>query len=240
MILSICPRARVVDVTHGVPPQDVRAGALILRQVVPYFPPGTIHVAVVDPGVGGKRRPVAVETDRAWLVGPDNGLLSLAAPPQSVRKVIHLTARRFFRHPVSRTFHGRDIFAPVAAHLAAGVDPTALGRSVRGLARAPVGRPTRRGRQLQGEVVYVDRFGNLVTNIGEDDLRGFPRTGLSVSIGGACLRGLAGTYASARRGRLLALIDSWGLLEIAVREGSAAQVLGAGVGTPVTVAMPGS
>ena len=166
VIATRAPGVTVVDVSHGVPAQDVLAGALVLRHAVPWFPSGTMHVAVVDPGVGSDRRALCVETDRALLVGPDNGLLSLAAPAAAVRRIVELTEERFFLSPRSQTFHGRDVFAPVAAALATGTDPARArptGRRSRasGAPRAVAGTAD----VLRGEVVYVDRFGNLVTNL---------------------------------------------------------------------------
>jgi S-adenosylmethionine hydrolase len=178
----------VVDVSHGVPPQDVLAGALVLRQAVPWFPSRTVHVAVVDPGVGSDRRALCVETDRALLVGPDNGLLSLAAPPAAIRRIVELTEERFFLSPRSRTFHGRDVFAPVAAALATGTDPGALGPRRDDLVRLALPEPSRHGDVLRGEVVYVDRFGNLVTNVPPD---AFPSAVASITIAGARVAGVS-------------------------------------------------
>src|SRR5579885_932533 len=177
-------------------------------------PPGTIHLAVVDPGVGGARRPICIETDTALFVAPDNGLCSLAAPPERTRRVIHLTEERFFLAPRSTTFHGRDVFAPVAAALATGTLPEALGPAV-----------TDPGR-LRGAVLYVDQFGNLVTNIEAAQLAAFPRRAVSTTIGGVQVRGIATAYADVGR---------CALLEIARRDGSAAAALGVGVGAPVVV-----
>src|SRR5437773_11704410 len=140
---------------------------------MPYFPRGTIHVAVIDPGVGSARRPLCVETADAFLVGPDNGVLSLAAPPADVRRIVHLTAESFFLSPRSATFHGRDIFAPVAAALAAGTEPAALGPTVSRMERLDVPRPVSAGDGLRGQVIYVDRFGNPTTNVAETDPRAF-------------------------------------------------------------------
>lgn len=232
VIASRAPRVPVVDVSHGIPHQDILAGALVLRAAAPYFPPGTVHVAVVDPGVGTTRRPVCIETPEAYLVGPDNGLLSLAAPPDRVRRVVELTNDRFFLSPRSRTFDGRDVFAPVAAALATGTPILALGETCTDLARIALPAPVRDGGVLRGEVVYVDGFGNLVTNL---EAAGLPTTVASVEIAGRSIAGLAATYASVEPGGVVALVDSWGLVEIAVRNGSARAVLEVEIGAPVTV-----
>jgi S-adenosylmethionine hydrolase len=232
VIAGRAPAVPVVDVTHGIPPQDVLAGALVLRHAVPYFPPGTVHVAVVDPGVGSARGALCVETDTATLVGPDNGLLSLAAPPASVRRIVELAEERFFLAPRSATFHGRDVFAPVAAALATGTDPDDLGPRRSDLVRLTLPEPVRRGSALHGQVIYVDRFGNLVTNLPG---HAFPRDAVSISIGQARIRGISPSYAAVARDTPVAVVNSWDLLEIAVRDGSARERLGVGVGEPVTV-----
>ncbi len=232
VIATRAPGVEVVDVSHGIPPQDVLAGALVLRHAVPWFPRGAIHVAVVDPGVGSVRRALCVETDAAFLVGPDNGLLSLAAPPQAVRRIVELTEERFFVTPRSQTFHGRDVFAPVAAALATGTDAGALGTTRTDLVRLTLPEPVRQGTALHGQVIYVDRFGNLVTNVPGDT---FAPDAVSISIAGVRVRGPAPSYAAAARGTLVVVVNSWNLLEIAVRDGSAREHLGVGIGAPLTL-----
>jgi len=232
VIASRAPDVRVIDVTHGIPPQDVLAGALVLRHAVPYFPAGTIHVAVVDPGVGSARCALCVETDTATLVGPDNGLLSLAGPEPSVRRIVELTEERFFLTPRSATFHGRDVFAPVAAALATGTDPDALGPRRPTMERLALPEPEQRGSALHGQVIYADRFGNLVTNLPG---HAFPREPVSISIGQVRLRGPSSSYAAVARDVPVAVVNSWDLLEIAVRDGSARERLGVAVGEPVIV-----
>jgi S-adenosyl-L-methionine hydrolase (adenosine-forming) len=231
VIASRAPEATIVDVTHGVPPQDVVAGALVLRHAVPYFPAGAVHVAVVDPGVGTARRPLCVETDHGVLVGPDNGLLSLAAGPTDVRRIVHLTDERLFLSPRSGTFDGRDVFAPVAAALVAGTPPRALGAEVPEMERLALREPLRRGRTIEGEVVYVDHFGNLITNVAG----GMMGRDAGIRIGETRLRGPAPSYAAVPPGELVAVVGSWGLLEIAVRNGSASARLGASKGERVVV-----
>jgi hypothetical protein len=235
VILGRAPGTTIVDLVHDLPPRDVRAGALVLRQAAPYFPRGTIHVAVVDPGVGSARRPLCVETADAFLVGPDNGVLSLAAPPTTVRRIVHLTTESFFLSPVRATFHGRDIFAPVAAALATGTAPIVLGPEVPGLQRLELPPVVRETAGLRGEVLWVDRFGNLVTNITEEALADFHDRDLSITIRGVRLRGIATSYSAVPAGEPVAIVNSWGHLEIAVREGSAAMMLPARVGETVRI-----
>jgi len=253
VILGIAPEARLVDLTHEVPPQDVRAGAFLLRGAVPYFPLGTIHLAVVDPGVGGTRRALIVATRSAFYVAPDNGLLSLVAPPSEVVGIWDVSQSTHRLRKVSRTFHGRDVFAPIAARLVLRAPPVSLGRAVRSMVRLPESRPRRDGGRTIGEVLWVDRFGNLITNIAAADLPRTParrtpmarprasgRTGgfrarsLSVTIGDAVLPLLA-AYSDLAPGQALALVNSADLVEIAVNQGSAAAHFDLGPGARVVV-----
>jgi len=160
VVLSICPEARVVDLSHEVPPQNVTAGALLLRSTVRFFPPGTIHVAVVDPGVGGERKPILVQAGGATFVGPDNGLLHPAASERGINRIVALTKGEYHLPRVSRTFHGRDIFAPVAGHLARGVAAEDFGPVLSEMKTLPLATASRDANGVVGEVVHVDRFGN--------------------------------------------------------------------------------
>jgi S-adenosylmethionine hydrolase len=238
VILGIAPEVHLVDLSHEVPPQEVLTGALILRSAAPFFPPGSIHVAVVDPGVGSHRRAIVVETRGALFVGPDNGLLSLAVPPEKSVRIIHLTNSQYFLPNLSSTFHGRDVFAPVAAHLSRGVSPEILGPTTPSMERLSLPVVERTETQLVGSVIAVDHFGNLITNITEADLLPFSRETLWVSIGPRQIQGVATTYAAVSPGATVTLINSWGMLEIAVRNGSAAQQLRASPGTAVYVRIP--
>ena len=235
VIAGRAPTARVIDLTHGIPPHDVLAGALVLCHSVPYFPRGTIHLAVVDPGVGSERRALCVETTGALLVGPDNGLLSLAGPRSEIRRITHLTEEHVFLSPRSATFHGRDVFAPVAAALAAGTPVEKLGSEVRDMQRLDLPPVVREAHALRGQVIYVDHFGNLVSNVSAADLATLAVHAPSIGVGSVRLRGVAPSYAAVRRGDPVAVVNSWGLLEIAVREGSARDQLGAGVGAAVVI-----
>lgn len=239
VILGINRAACIVDLSHAVPPQSVETGALLLRLALPYFPAGTIHVAVVDPGVGTTRRAVAVETASGVLVGPDNGLLAPAAEQAGIKRLIECTDRTYWLPSVGPTFHGRDIFAPIAAHLSRGLPIERIGCTGPPLAPLvlPLPQLERNPERLliRGEVISVDRFGNLLTNVAAHDLEAFPRQHLSVSIAGRTIHGLVSTYAAVREGELLALLDSWGLLEIAQRNGSARERLGVGRSAPVVI-----
>jgi S-adenosyl-L-methionine hydrolase (adenosine-forming) len=235
VILGINPDARIVDLTHAIPPQAVLPAALALRSAAGFFPTGTVHVAVVDPGVGSVRRPILVETGEGLLVGPDNGVLSLAATVLRRRVIRVIENERFFRHPVSQTFHGRDVFAPVAAHLSRGVEPQQIGPAMDSMVELTVPAVRRTESALRGEVVYVDHFGNLVTNIDAAAMARFPAPSLSVTINGERVAGPVTAYAAVPEGAPLAIVGSWGMMEIAVCNGSAARRFAAGPGTPVTV-----
>jgi S-adenosyl-L-methionine hydrolase (adenosine-forming) len=225
VILTICPQAAIVDVSHEIRPQAVAGAAYVLSAAASYFPPGTVHVAVVDPGVGTERRAVAVETGRAVYVGPDNGVLSLALARDEARAAVELRETRYRLPEVSATFHGRDIFAPAAAHLACGRSLAEMGPAL------PVADLQGLPPLQQPEVIHVDRFGNLVTSYRVPS----GETRLAVTVGGLRLAGLARTFADVQPGELLAYAGSSGYLEIAVRDGSAAGVLGIGAGAPVAV-----
>ncbi len=226
VILGINPRCTLVDISHEVMPHDVREGALILANSCSYFPRGTIHLAVVDPGVGGQRKPILLVTKNYFFLGPDNGLLSLAAQKDGVKRAIALSNQSFYRLPVSTTFHGRDIFAPVAGHLSVGIPPGGLGREARSWVKLDLGGPRIVKAELVGEISRMDVFGNIVTNVSQQDLNRFTKKrGLVISVGNSLIRGLKKGYWEARKGELLALIGSGGFLEISIREGDAQIVL---------------
>ena len=233
VIAGIHPEAQVIDISHGVPPQDIMAGALILRHSVCYFPRGTIHVAVVDPGVGGDRRPLLVEGDGNYFVGPDNGVLSLALEGKEPTRIIQLSNPAYHLQPTSGTFHGRDIFAPVAAHLSRGVDPAAFGLTVDNFTRIQWPKIVKSQRAIEGEVVYIDGFGNLFTTIQEQDLAALPDKNISVTIRDTTIHGLSRNYAAVDDGRCLTLINSWGLLEIACYKDNAQRRTAAKIGDKV-------
>jgi len=231
-ILSIAPDVHIVDVTHEIAPHDVLEGALALEAAAPWFPPATIHVAVVDPGVGTARRGLAVVMRDQVFIGPDNGLFTpfLGASPW---RAFELTATEFRRATVSPTFHGRDVFAPAAAHVARGLSPERLGRRVTDPVLLVWPRPRVAARRIGGAVVHVDRFGNLVTSIPGEAVASLGSS-LTVRVGARSLP-LVRTYGELARGRAGALVGSRNRLEIAVNAGSAAAVLGARRGTSVVV-----
>ncbi|MBX3028372.1 SAM-dependent chlorinase/fluorinase [bacterium] len=236
VILSIDPSLRLVDLTHEIPPQAVDVGALVLRSAVPYFPAATVHLAVVDPGVGTARAPIAVRTERATLVGPDNGLLAPAAAALGGALAVHaLDDPALWRQPVSRTFHGRDIFAPAAAHLAGGRPLSELGSPRDRLLPAALPTPTVTASAVRGVVVHVDRFGNLLTNIERAALDAFREHPLSVTLAEMVTVPLRATYGDVATGELVALWSSWDTIEIARRDGSAAAHLGVGRGARVVL-----
>ncbi len=241
VIASIAPGAALIDITHGVPAQSIVAGAIALAQSWRLFPPRTVFLVVVDPGVGTARLPVAVQTRAgARFVGPDNGVLALALEEAGPARAVELRAPRYRLARVSTTFHGRDIFAPAAAHLWSGVKLELLGPPVRdGLTNLELAEPREGIDELRGEVLYVDGFGNLVSNIERDALARFearfPAMRLSVRIGAGAPIEILQAYGDARKGVPLATFGSFELLEIAVRDGSAAQRFAAGPGAMVTV-----
>ena len=248
VILGINPRARLIDLTHQISPQNIAQASFVLGNSYRYFPPEAIHVVVVDPGVGTGRRPVLVSTAHGRFVGPDNGVLSqvlsglmddapgapgTAQLPAEVTAV-HLTNSAFWRLPVSHTFHGRDIFAPVAAHLSLGVLPNEMGESIDSLAWLPMPKPMIVASGIEGEIVYEDWYGNLVSNIPADLLMGASFT--RVHIKQRRVDRLCRTFGDAPPGQeLIALIGSHGFLEVAVPNGSAVALLGVKAGERIVV-----
>jgi len=240
VILSIHPEARIVDISHEVEKFNVRMGAFVFASAAPYFPGGTIHVAVVDPGVGTKRRPILVETKRAFYVGPDNGLLMLAAEKDEIRHVYEITNSRFMLPRVSKTFHGRDVFAPAAAHLArGGCKPSDFGSEIHDFVVPRFAKPRLTKNALFGEVLHVDDFGNVVTNISRTE---FERTGIREgAVFGLRLRDrvvklrFCWAYGEVSVGKSLALIGSHDFLEVSVNQGNASERFGARAGAAVAI-----
>lgn len=232
VILGINPAASMVDVTHSVTPFAVLEGALVLRGISRYFPPGTVHVAVVDPGVGSSRRGIAARTGDAFYVGPDNGLFSYILSGDPGCEIRELQNKRYFLSKPHPTFHGRDIFAPVAAHLSLGVALDLLGPSIQDpvFLSVPQVRATPFG--LEGQVIYVDRFGNLTSNV---DASLLLRPVRLVEVGDVRILGMSHFFSEVPEGKTLALINSFGFLEIAVNSGNAFEQLGIKPGDPVRV-----
>jgi S-adenosylmethionine hydrolase len=230
-ILSACPGAAIVDVTHEVPAHDVAAGALALEAAYRYFPEGTVFAAVVDPGVGSGRRPIAARAGRWLFVGPDNGLFTgvLEADPSARVRLIANPA--LVRVPTSAVFHGRDVFGPAAGRLAGGFPLDDVGPAVTDPVRLEQPPKTRTEGGWSGAVVHVDRFGNLMTNVPGEWLAGGQWV---CELGGTAIRGPSGTYAAVEPGELVLLVSSGGKAEVAVRDGSATERLAARSGAPVT------
>jgi S-adenosyl-L-methionine hydrolase (adenosine-forming) len=232
VILGIARGVNLVDLGHDIPPQDVREAIYLLEGAMPYFPEGTIHLAVVDPGVGSGRRALMVSTRRAYYVGPDNGIFTRPLTEPGAR-AWELDRPEFWLPEPSRTFHGRDIFAPVAARLAIGVMPGEMGRPIADPVRLSLAGPSRAADgTIRGQVVHVDRFGNLITDVPAAWIAG---KGWQCRIAGETIAGIGGAYADAAPGALLMLVSSSGTLEIAVRNGNAAHRLGVKAGEPVLV-----
>jgi S-adenosylmethionine hydrolase len=235
VMLGINPRARIVNLTHGVPAGDIRAGAFALAAACKFFPKGTVHVAVVDPGVGSEREAIAVETERYRFVSPDNGVLWWALRNETIRKVRALKNERYFLRELSKTFHGRDIFAPVAAHLSRGVPIEKLGPSKKEFVRLEWPEPRINERSIEGEVIYIDRFGNAITNLGVDVLRALDGRRLEVFVRGKRRCSVEACYAAVQPGKPVAVFGSSGFLEIAVNGGSAEKNFGLKAGTRISV-----
>lgn len=235
VIKSICPDAEVVSIAHDIPPHDLVHGAWALYQSAPFFPPGTIHVAVVDPGVGTRRRAILIETERGVLLGPDNGMLGWAADAMTVvrRRAIENTSYRL--GPRGLTFDGRDLFAPVAAHLASGIAPDELGEEIEAVVELSWPQPKVGQGRIEGEILLEDRFGNLITNIPFAAVAStFGDAEVMITLKGRPLGGLSRGYA-AIRGPLGAVINGAGLVEIAAPERSAAGMTGAERGDSVII-----
>ena len=255
IVYSINHNARVVDITHDIPPQDIKTGAFVFDSAYYYFPPGTVHVLVVDPAVGTNRRALMVESPDAYFVCPDNGLLSYAymragasladaAPFETALvclpdgwKAYHLTNHQYWHHPVSSTFHGRDVFAPVAGHLTAGVTPSAMGAAIDSVTAFAILQPEPRGNRLVGCVMHIDRFGNLITNLKAKDVF-MPGAHTVIELAGKRMVGLASSYQDGPP--YMGIIGSHGYLEIAATNANASQMLGVGIGDEVVVGSEGT
>ena len=236
-ILSISPNARIVDITHNISKFDIRMGAFILSSALNYFPKGTIHVAVVDPGVGSCRRPLLIETKKDFFIGPDNGLLVLAAEKQGIKNVYELTNINLMLNKVSNTFHGRDIFAPAAAYLLNGVTPKAFGPKIDKIKKPIFTNVIKTSKTLIGQVIHVDDFGNIITNMNLDksllDLYGkMLKVKLSLS---ELLIKFCKTYSEVKLGELLVIIGSHGFLEISANQKNAGKMLNIQPGAEIVI-----
>jgi S-adenosylmethionine hydrolase len=233
VILGICPTAEIVDITHEIPPFEITEGAFSIAQAYPYFPKRTVHVVVVDPGVGTWRRPILVEAAGQYFVGPDNGVLAMVYEREK-SKVRELSNDKFFRKPVSRTFHGRDIFSPCAAHLAKGVKPAQFGKLLHDYLRPSFTKPVRTGKRTwTGAILKIDHFGNLITNLHVDEFPEVKLRPVDIQVGLRTVRRLAVNYSATEPDEVFAIVGSSGYLEISANQTSAAKQLGCGTGAPV-------
>jgi S-adenosylmethionine hydrolase len=227
VILGINPRVTLVDITHSLSSHRLLEAAFKLATAAAYFPPGTIHLAVVDPGVGGVRRPIMIKTKAHYWIGPDNGLFTRILQAFPGFRVLHLTNPKYFLNPVSHTFHGRDIFAPIAAHVSHGTSLATLGNPIFDPVLLDLPEPVVKKNSLTGRVLYADRFGNLITNLSREVIKPyFQQREITVRLGRRIIRGVRESYGQERPGRLLSFFGSSGTLEIACNLGSAAELMG--------------
>lgn len=232
VILAINPQATLVDITHEIAPQDIEEGAFLFAISARYFPDGTVHLVVVDPGVGSARRPIAIQVGATVFVAPDNGVLTPAVQAWSANRgepirAVHLNEHKFWLPDVSRTFHGRDIFAPCAAHLSLGTPLVEMGEPVEDWARLPSAEPQiGPDGAITARVTHIDRFGNVITNLCGKMVEDVDPNLVVITIGTHRIAGLRSTYSDVKPGQIVALVGSSGCLELAVRDGSAASTLG--------------
>jgi S-adenosylmethionine hydrolase len=235
-MLTVCRDVELIDISHAIGPQNIREGAVVLADVTLRFPDGTIHVGVVDPGVGTARRIVYAELSNQRYIAPDNGLLSMVRSSGPPGRFFSVENPKYWLAEPSQTFHGRDIMAPVAAHLARGVAPEKIGPPLDELVMLDWPQPRKSGRKLVGEVLYVDSFGNLITNLRDEDIMELAEpSAVVVDCGGRKIRGMVPTYGAALAGEIIALFDSQRRLEIAKVGGNAARELKLQAGAPVAV-----
>lgn len=236
VILTINPEAEIVDITHKVMPYDLLDGALAIGQAYHYFPPKTIHVVVVDPGVGTQRRPLLVTADQHFLIAPDNGVCSMIFEREEALSVRHVTSEHYFQHPVSNTFHGRDVFAPVAGWLSKSWQTQAFGEEVTDFVRFALPKPKPAGKGLKGVVLRVDNFGNLLTNLtAEDAPQVLAGSAFKLRVGNAETAKFVQTFAQGAANEPVVFLGSSGYFEVAVNRGNAAKALAASRGAEVTL-----
>lgn len=236
LILSMNPRVNIIDITHEIEAQDVLGAALTLRNACRAFPKGTIHVAVVDPGVGSERKPLLLQAESCFYIGPDNGMFSLAFDESALVRAVELKESKYFLPPISNTFHGRDIFAPVAAYLSLGVDPEEFGSSVKEYVNITIPQPRVSKGEIEGQVLHIDRFGNLMTNIDEPSYcDAVGDQAVSIEIGTQKLNMICQSYADVEEGLPVAIFGSSDFLEIAVNKGNAQRVLQLKRGDPIRI-----
>lgn len=239
VILSICPTASIVDISHEIPKFNISIGAYILAKTTPYFPKGTIHVAVVDPGVGTKRRALIIETERSLYIGPDNGLLILSTQREKMKQIREIINPKYMHKQISSTFHGRDVFCPVAAHIAKEVPIADFGPKISDPEKPSFSEPIVKKRSITGEILYIDGFGNLITNIRKETLKTIgvePGEDMVVILKTKRLSlKLSHAYGELSRNLPLSLIDSSGFLEISINQGNAAKRFTIKIGDTVQI-----
>jgi len=237
VILSISPNASVVDISHEIEKFNIRMAAYILASAAPYFPKDTIHVTVVDPSVGTKRRPIIIQTRHGYYVGPDNGVLTLAAKNQAVEHIYEISNRKFMLPRISNTFHGRDIFAPVAAHMANGIAPAKFGPEINEIVTPMFAQVSRQRNTIVGEVLHIDSFGNIITNLGKKEIEVIGiKDDVDLMLKRVRLRlKFCKAYAETKPQQPLAIIGSHNFLEISINQGDAAQKFKAKIGDKVTL-----
>ena len=238
VILDIVPEAAIVDISHAVQAFDVLDGALTISQAYSYFPTGTVHMVVVDPGVGTARRPILASSDGYHFVAPDNGVLSMVYAREERMHVRHITSDHYFRQPVSNTFHARDVFAPVAGYLAKIVDSHKFGDEIEDYVRFAAPKPKPAGdNKIRGVVLKVDRFGNLITNVTPEDAPALfaPNAAFKIAVGNKEISDIRTAYAEGAPGEVFAVLGSMGYLEIVANRAAAAQLTGAGKGSEVSI-----
>ena len=237
VILNISPNTKIVDITHQIEKFNIRMGAYVLAAASSYFPKGTIHVVVVDPGVGTRRKAILIQTKKGYFIGPDNGVLALAAENQGIEHVYKITNPKLKLPKISNTFHGRDIFAPAAAHLARGTPPSEFGPEIHKIVTPKFAKITRRKGGLIGEIIHIDGFGNIVTNFSEKELESMGIKGMvNIKLKNTRLKlKLCRAYAEVEAQKPLAIIGSHNFLEISVNQGNAADTFKTKVGDKVTL-----
>src|SRR5579872_5864291 len=244
VILDIVPVAEIVDICHAVQAFDVLDGALTIAQAYSYFPNATVHMVIVDPGVGTARRPILLSTGRHYFVAPDNGVLSLIYGREERLQVRHINAEHYYRQPVSNTFHARDIFAPVAAYLAKGVEVAKFGEEITDFVRFNAPKPkAAEGNALRGVILKVDRFGNMITNFTPQDVPALFQTNppaFKILVGKREITEIHANYAEGAPNEVFGILGSMGYLEIAANRAAAAQIIGSGKGSEVNIVLEGA
>ncbi len=235
VILGINPRVHIVDLCHEVGPQDIMGAAFALKTAYKYFLKDTVHMVVIDPSVGSARLPILVKTRDYYFIGPDNGVLSLALEDQKIEGIVYLDNYEFHLTPVSNTFHARDIFAPVAVHLTKGISYQLFGKGIKSYKKIKLPKPKISSNYIKGQIIYIDRFGNLFTNVSQElkDKIKKPK----IRIKDQLIKGIKKSYAQVKPGNLLAIWGSSGFLEVAASSGSAKEKLGANIGDKVEIAI---